>query len=42
VDRVGAIITRLRRHEGKAILLNVAYLALAGFVEWGRFGPESF
>jgi uncharacterized membrane protein len=39
---VGAIITRLRRHEGKAILVNVAYLALAGFVAWGRFGPESF
>jgi hypothetical protein len=38
---VGAIITRLRRHEGWAILLNVAYLALAAFVAWGRFGPES-
>jgi hypothetical protein len=39
---VGAIITRLRRHEGWAIMLNVAYLALAVFVAWGRFGPESF
>jgi hypothetical protein len=41
VVMVGAIITRLRRHEGWAILLNVAYLALAAFVAWGRFGPES-
>ena len=39
---IGAIITRLRRHEGMAILLNVAYLALAAFMSWGRFGPESF
>jgi hypothetical protein len=39
---VGAIITRLRRHEGKSIFVNVAYLTLAGLVAWGRFGPESF
>jgi DoxX-like protein len=39
---VGAIITRLRRHEGKSILVNVAYPTLAGLVAWGRFGPESF
>ncbi|GAA3769635.1 DoxX family protein [Plantactinospora mayteni] len=38
----GAIITHLRRHEHKAIVANLAYLALAGFVAWGRFGPESF
>jgi hypothetical protein len=38
---VGAIITRLRRHEAKAVA-ELAYLALAVFVAWGRFGPESF
>ena len=40
---VGAVITRLRRHEPKAMVADLAYLALAGFVAWGRFfGPESF
>ena len=39
---VGAMITHLRRHEAKAIVVNLAYLALTGFVAWGRFGPESF
>jgi uncharacterized membrane protein YphA (DoxX/SURF4 family) len=39
---VGAMITHLRRHEAKVIVANLAYLALAGFVAWGRFGPESF
>jgi hypothetical protein len=39
---VGAVITRLRRHEAKAMVLDLAYLALAGFVAWGRLGPESF
>jgi len=38
----GAIITRLRRHEPKPIVAELTYLALAGFVAWGRFGPESF
>jgi hypothetical protein len=28
--------------RGSGDLVNVAYLALAGFVAWGRFGPESF
>jgi hypothetical protein len=32
----GAMITHLRRHEAKAIVVNLAYLALAGFVAWGR------
>ena len=41
--RVGAVITRLRHHKAvKVIVLNLAYLALAGFVAWGRFGPEPF
>ncbi|MFG3690581.1 DoxX family protein [Micromonospora sp. NPDC047740] len=38
----GAMITHLRRHETKVIVVNLAYLALAAFVAWGRFGPESF
>jgi hypothetical protein len=39
---IGAIITHLRRHEAQAIVVNVAFLALAALVAWGRFGPESF
>ena len=39
---VGAIITHLRRHEAQAIVVNLVLLALAGFVAWGRFGPQSF
>ena len=38
----GAVITRIRRHETKPMMADLAYLALAGFVAWGRFGPESF
>src|ERR671910_2741874 len=39
---VGAVITRIRRHEVKFMVADLAYLALAGFVAWGRFfGPES-
>ncbi|MEZ0069977.1 putative membrane protein YphA (DoxX/SURF4 family) [Streptacidiphilus sp. MAP12-20] len=37
----GAVITRLRRHEA-AVVVDLVYLALAVFVAWGRFGPESF
>jgi uncharacterized membrane protein YphA (DoxX/SURF4 family) len=39
---VGAIITHLRRHEAQAIVVNLALLALAVLVAWGRFGPQSF
>ncbi|MCM0674410.1 DoxX family protein [Micromonospora phytophila] len=39
---VGAAITRIRRHEFKFMVVDLVYLALAGFVAWGRFGPESF
>jgi uncharacterized membrane protein YphA (DoxX/SURF4 family) len=35
---VGAIITHVRRHEAQAIVMNLALLALAGLVAWGRFG----
>jgi uncharacterized membrane protein YphA (DoxX/SURF4 family) len=38
----GAVIMRIRRHELKYALLDLAYLALAAFVAFGRFGPESF
>ena len=37
---VGAVITRIRRHEAKFMVADLVYLALAGFVAWGRFGPE--
>jgi hypothetical protein len=39
---VGAVITRLRHGGAKAIVLDLTYLALAAFVAWGRFGPQSF
>jgi uncharacterized membrane protein YphA (DoxX/SURF4 family) len=39
---VGAIITHLRRHEAPAIVVNLALLALAVLVAWGRFGTQSF
>lgn len=38
----GAAITRIRRHELKFMMADLVYLTLAGFVAWGRFGPESF
>ena len=38
----GAVFTRVRRHEVKPMVADLVYLALAGFVAWGRFGPESF
>jgi uncharacterized membrane protein YphA (DoxX/SURF4 family) len=39
---LGAVITRIRRHEAKPMVGDLVHLALAGFVAWGRFGPESF
>lgn len=39
---VGAVITRIRRHEAKFMVADLVYLALAGFVAWGRFGPQAF
>lgn len=38
----GAVITRIRRDEFTFMLADLAYLVLAAFVAWGRFGPESF
>ncbi|MCZ4125215.1 DoxX family protein [Streptomyces sp. H39-S7] len=37
-----AAIMRLRRGERATIAGDLVYLALAAFVAWGRFGPESF
>ncbi|MEU6881930.1 DoxX family protein [Streptomyces sp. NPDC046712] len=38
---IGAAIVRLRRHETKLVVVDLLYVALAGFVAWGRFGLES-
>jgi len=38
----GAVIVRVRRGEKATIVVDLCYLALAVFVAWGRFGPESF
>jgi hypothetical protein len=39
---IGAMITHGRLGQFKLIMLNVVYIALAVFIAWGRFGPESF
>jgi hypothetical protein len=39
---IGAMVTHLRRREPLGVVLNLIYLAMAAFVAWGRFGPESF
>jgi hypothetical protein len=39
---VGAMVTHGRRGEAKFVVLNLLYLAVAAFIAWGRFGPESF
>lgn len=38
----GAAILHYRRREFKVIAANLTYLALAGFVTWGRLAAESF
>jgi uncharacterized membrane protein YphA (DoxX/SURF4 family) len=38
----GATTTRIRRQEFKFMMADLGFLAVAGFVAWGRFGPESF
>jgi hypothetical protein len=38
----GAAIMRLRRGERATIVADLVYLAMAVFLAWGRFGPESF
>ncbi|MFG2004142.1 MFS transporter [Spirillospora sp. NPDC048911] len=39
---VGAMFVHLRRHEAQGIVVTLTLFALAAFVAWGRFGPESF
>ncbi|MFB9835579.1 DoxX family protein [Actinoallomurus acaciae] len=39
---IGAMITHGRRGEFQFVILNLAYLLLAAFIAWGRFGPGSF
>ncbi|MDF2649994.1 DoxX family protein [Paenibacillus sp. NPDC093718] len=39
---IGAIIIHLRYGDVKPVVGNLIYLALAAFIAWGRFGPESF
>lgn len=39
---IGAMITHARYEQYKYIALNLVYVAMAAFVAWGRFGPESF
>jgi hypothetical protein len=39
---VGAFITHLRGREAQGIVVTLILLALAVFVAWGRFGPQSF
>jgi hypothetical protein len=39
---VGATIVHLRRRQVVPAVLNLVFLAMAAFVAWGRFGPESF
>ena len=39
---IGAMITHGRLGQYKLVMLNLVYLALAAFIAWGRFGPESF
>ena len=38
---VGAAIVTYRRHESTHVLVDLTYLAMAVFVAFGRFGPES-
>ena len=39
---VGAVIVTYRRRESAHVLVDLTYLAMAVFVAFGRFGPESF
>lgn len=39
---VGAMITHGRLGQGKLVMVNLVYVALAVFIAVGRLGPESF
>jgi uncharacterized membrane protein YphA (DoxX/SURF4 family) len=38
----GAVIAHVHRREARVIGVPMVLLALAVFVAWGRFGPQSF
>ncbi|WP_116040394.1 DoxX family protein [Amycolatopsis palatopharyngis] len=38
----GAVLTRIRRREFRFMAVDLGYLALAGFLAWGRFGLAPF
>lgn len=38
----GAIMTHVRRHEAKLVVVPLVLLALAVLAAWGRFGSEPF
>jgi hypothetical protein len=39
---IGAVITHGRLGQPKLVVVTSIYLAVAAFIAWGRFGPESF
>ncbi|WP_207915196.1 DoxX family protein [Micromonospora sp. 15K316] len=39
---VGAAIIHVRLGQFKLVLVNLGYVALAGFIAWGRFALEPF
>jgi hypothetical protein len=39
---VGGFIVHVRRREAEGTVVTLVLLALAVFVAWGRFGPQSF
>lgn len=39
---IGAVIIRMRCQLATTIVPDLVYLTLAGFVAWGRLGPEPF
>ncbi|MFF4775896.1 DoxX family protein [Microtetraspora fusca] len=42
ITMLGAAVTHARRKEPVAAAVNVALLALAALIAWGRFGPYAF
>ncbi|MFF4624300.1 DoxX family protein [Nonomuraea jabiensis] len=42
ITMLAAAVTHIRRREPAAVAVNVALLALAALIAWGRFGPYTF
>lgn len=42
ITMLGAAATHVRRREPSAVAVNVALLAIAAVIAWGRFGPDAF